>query len=766
MTLSILTVSLTITQFYTLQRVKRAVLSVSGTSGRISAISEMLSIGDIILLSAILITIVYAFWIEIRGKRISADYRRLIESEKGTLAILLLLALASARFYLSPGEIILGDAPCHMSRVYAAAESISSGSWPSWSFYNYCGFPLLRFYAPGFFLITGTISLLTGSPEWSVKVFLFLMHAGSAFPVYFWARATGASRVSSLLSGAVITLSFLHTHTVIWTGSLPISAIFVLYPLILLALEKSFTGGKKRWLMVLALSISLIVLFHHGYAAYGLQLAVLYLMLRWLLSGEGKTGIRPVIRIGLAIISALLMCAFFLLPVLKEGHWVFHQSDGLNLKLSISNLAFWKSLLIWRNVWSGWTIAYIGLSVFAMFLAGSFQVIRNKNGEKPIVALRAALITALIALSWAWGTGRIINLALPFIAILAGFSVTLVSRKRHAGFSLILLLILIVDLGPTTIQAPFRTGRSFIKTGLQNTGESISPERVFIGFHNGSAWAYPHWGYCEGTGIIQPAGFFPQGAPRMINTITATLDNLNSCGDSLNPSVIDQLFLLNISGLTMRTRESYIQPEPLGTQGPEIEPPVAWILPSSPLIFSSRITSAPPDSLTEIQESEPLMMLPENDPKRLAYSRFITDVTNQMYICREKATAEIFFLWPGQIETERDVTGDPPDKDSPVTIRKYDVSLKKATIRFKAESEGWLRASFSWYPSLQIIMDDQKIDYYRSILGACIFRVTEGEHTLELSPKSSSPIPGLSGLILGLMTMGIACRIRNRSDAA
>jgi hypothetical protein len=752
---------LTILQYSTLPRMKEILLSAPGLAGP-GALVDSLTAFDIVLASAAAVIILAAAAAEIRGRTMSRDFALLTGTERGTLAVLTVLAAAAARFYLAAGEFALGDSLIHMSRTWAAAESIASGAWPHWSFYNYCGFPLLTFYSPGFFALTGSLSLLTGSADWTVKAVLFVLHAGSAFPVYYWARALGATRASALLSGAIVPLSFLHTHTVIWTGALPVSAIFLLIPLALLSIERILRGGGGRWAAVLAAATALSVLSHHGYAAYGLQLAALYLALRLALPGKDRPGLREILRVGLAVAAGLLLCAFFLYPVLTQSGRVYPPEGEWMLRPSLPGLAFLRSLLVWRNIWSGWTIAYIGLSVFILFLAGVIRAFAGDLGRIGSNAMRAAAVTALFALFCAAGRGRVINLALPFMALLAGAAVTGGGVKRSARLAFSMLLLVLADLGPTTIQSPFRTDRSFIREGLGRVASAVSPERVLTGYHDGAGWVYPHWRYNDGAGIFQPTGFFTQGAPRMINTVTAVLDELNSGADSLDTALKDELYLLNVAGLVMRTREEFIAPLPDGTSGPPCDPPISWILPSSPLLYSDIAVSGGPDSLTVIQESGVLMDLPGDDPRRRAYRRLVRSKTKEMGIDRENAAAGRIFLWPGQAAPGRGPGGADGGNGSPgVSINRFEASLALAEIDFRTERNGWVRASFSWYPGLRAFLDGEETGITRTLLGACAFRVPSGEHRLVLRPEGPQALPGLAGLILGLAALGAAARIKN-----
>ena len=203
-----------------------------------------------------------------------------------------------------------------------------------------------------------------------------------------------------------------------------------------------------------------------------------------------------------------------------------------------------------------------------------------------------------------------------------------------------------------------------------------------------------------------------------------------------------------------------MEPVPRGAPGPASDPPIAWVLPSSPLVYSAKAVALPPDSLTAIQESGLLMDLPEKDADRAAYRRQMTSVTRNMKIDRGNSSAGTLFLWPGQ--DAAGIPGSVPaaDGEPSILISGYDVSLDRAIIRFVTAEDGWIRASFSWYPSLKATMDGEGTRIYRSILGACLVPVPAGEHTLTLEPGRLDPAPGIAGLFAGLIALIAAIRLR------
>jgi len=172
--------------------------------------------------------------------------------------------------------------------------------------------------------------------------------------------------------------------------------------------------------------------------------------------------------------------------------------------------------------------------------------------------------------------------------------------------------------------------------------------------------------------------------------------------------------------------------------------------------------SGGPDSLTVIQESGVLMDLPGDDPRRLAYRRLVRSKTLEMGIDREAAAAGRSFLWPGQASHRKGAGRAAGEAGAPgVSISRFEASLARVEIDFTTAGDGWIRASFSWYPALRAFLDGGEIDISRTLLGACAFEVPAGAHTLVLRPEGPDLLPGLAGLLLGLAALTVAARIRS-----
>ncbi|MCK4351250.1 MAG: hypothetical protein KAX13_10340, partial [Candidatus Krumholzibacteria bacterium] len=699
---------------------------------------------------------------EVRGRRISAELGRILESESATVVLLAALAVVISRFYLAPGQFALGDALCHTSRVWAAARSLESGHWPSWSFLNYCGFPLLQFYGPLFFVLAGALSNLIGSTQAATKTLIFIFHAGSAFPLYFWSRAIGASRRASLIAAVAYIISFQHTYAVTWGGFLPVSLVYLLFPLLLLGTEKVLSISARRWIFVVAGAMAALILCHQQYAAFSMQLIALYVLVRWILPGTERPGFRQVASVVLSLCAGVLLCALFLVPSLAEKEWVYFPGWLPLLRFGVPSTEFLKKVFVWRNVWSGWNYAYLGITIVVCAILGSWSAWRRNASERADYISRSIVIVAVIAFLSASQVGRLMHVVLPFIALLCGAVMRLDTKASPPRFALFVIALLFLDLGPTTIQSPYRTDREFLRDGLRKAADLINPHRTLLGYTSDYGTHFSAWAYTEDSDLIIPVGSFPQGAPRSLNGVTVMTDALNIHVDSLAAVRLDFLYLWDVAGLVTNRRDRFVPPAVEGLKVRGTDPPIAWLDSASPLVFSKCLAIAEDDSLYDLNQVNLVLKGDHTIPERQSYIRRMALWVTGMGIERSQRQANCIFLANGEgargLELgilNSDMTL--PRLDNPkylsnsitkellifdtsnnnvkmLTINDFRVDLRNVKISYSAATKGYLRLAFSWYPTIRVLVDREPVAPLRSLFGAIIIPTGAGDHTIELSP--------------------------------
>jgi hypothetical protein len=169
--------------------------------------------------------------VQVRGRHLSRLLVDTVDRPRGAWVAAAAVAAIGARYYLDPGLPHQYDAKLHFMRVAETARLLALGEWPDWTFGFYAGYPLLRFEGPLFYWLAGGAAIALGSVAAAIKLVLALAHVGGALAVLALVRECGASRRAAFVAGIATALSFQHTSAVVLNGRLPVSLLYVAFPL-------------------------------------------------------------------------------------------------------------------------------------------------------------------------------------------------------------------------------------------------------------------------------------------------------------------------------------------------------------------------------------------------------------------------------------------------------------------------------------------------------------------------------------------------------
>jgi len=775
-------------QLSTFERIKGILIrdaSVSayslGMSSRLKALLGAVGFFDILLVTLLVAWIIHLVVLEIRSRRISREIAWLLDSDKRTLLLLSLFLITALRFYFTPGTLFLGDSCLHVQRAYLAGRSLAEGKLPFWTFYNYAGYPFLMYYGPLFYILSAATAVILGSLTISVKMWLFIFHFSSAIVIYFWVREIGLSRWGALVSGLAYGLTFQHIHTVVWTGALPVSAIFLFLPLVLLSIEKILGGSLKVWFVILVVSTSALILTHQGYAVYSLQLISLYVVLKLVLT-RCQMGWRRFVVVVAGIGSGILVCSFFLWPVLFRTSGIYYPKELPLLVPAVPGVDFLWKILKWNNMWSGWTIAYIGVSFFLYTLLGSVFAWRKNDPDFSNRTLRSITIVALFAFLSASSGGRVLNLALPFFAVLSSYAGQVAWRRSRPGLFLLVLIVLCIDLGSTTIQSPCRKDWRFISEGMKGVSSRVSPHRVIYGYSSRNGIHFFNWADGRESDMVLLSGFFPQGAPHSLNSITAAIDLLNESQPNVPELARDILYLWDVAGLVAYGRGWFVCPPVEGLEIDDGEPPIAWNLPISPVVFSTSLAVADDDTLNRLDKVPLILEYKENEYERKVYLRHMMGWVRRMNIRRGTGAADLLLVrgvdggravrdsqkieslmklkWSTNLfyDPERDGSWE-VGMDRVIELKEYKVDMYRVVIKYISKLSGYIRIAFSWHPMVRVFVDGKEIEPLSSLFGAIVVPAEKGLHSIELVPirriEVAEIVLFLAGLLIVVITLSI-----------
>ncbi|HCR16049.1 MAG TPA: hypothetical protein DIU35_01080 [Candidatus Latescibacteria bacterium] len=469
-------------QYFTLDkfRVLRPDIRYADLDGFLTIVRQFVPLGlaDRLLLILILVICVYLVDSEFRKGRLTEFFELVFRSETRTLILLGLGGLLLVRFYFAKGDFSWGaDTYLHATYGWIAARSIASGELPIWTNYFCLGTPILQFYGFLFHYLVGVFNLVLGDPFLAIKAVLGVAHVVSGLTAYIFVRQLTASRASGFIAGIAYVLCFWHTQQVLILGRLPLSVFYALLPLPFYFFERIREVRGVTPATLGAFSLGALVLTHPGYGFWATVFIGLYMAVR--LVASRKDGCEISIPLSVVLLAGgVSLSAFQVLPMyLERGetglHSGFYMSDFPSPTL--------KHLLLWSNyrfripnTLDHWYGGYLGISVVFLGIWGisrAWKAIRWSEGRHGVAVVTCFLFSLVLVFCYrflpvgvvqAMAANRYLAFVVFFISALAGIgSAALMKQKSWPSTRVFVLLLtaILLDLGPTTFQHPYRPGK-------------------------------------------------------------------------------------------------------------------------------------------------------------------------------------------------------------------------------------------------------------------------------------------------------------------
>lgn len=238
--------------------------------------------------------------------------------KKLIFASLLLLTVFSFGRMIRPGIYSMQD--FHYFRLVEFDKCIKDLQIPCrWSSDAGLGYgePLFNFYSAGAYVVGEVFHLVGFALTDSLKLAFIFSLIASAVSMYFLAKKLWKSDSAALIS-SILYLYAPYRAVDVWVrGALPEAMAFVLFPLILLTFENWLTKPKRKRLLLFSLTLSLLVLTHNLSV-----ILFLPMLLIWIPYRLYSKKLKLIPQLGIAAFFALLLCAFYILPVIFESRYI------------------------------------------------------------------------------------------------------------------------------------------------------------------------------------------------------------------------------------------------------------------------------------------------------------------------------------------------------------------------------------------------------------------------------------------------------------
>lgn len=760
-------------QFLTLPRLKRFVLEATANDAMSSIQSraldlvfrhwrELVSSDELLIGASIVLGLSYLAYAELSRAALTNLLLRVEASPRSTFAALGLLSLVVTRYYLSPGDVFMGDTEAHTIRSWMVLENLRRFQLPVWSNYWYGGYPIVEHYGPLYFTVTALLTFALGSVHLATKVLLWLTHVASVFVMYLFLREVTRKEFPALVGACAYLLSFHRVHILLYRGDLQLAIVYLLYPAILLVIERFLRTRQRpaRSFLFLAFLLTALILNHHGYAFFGMVFLGVYLLVRLGLAGmEWRERFRLLTFFTLAFVSAALLSAFSLVPFVAGGELVrgMRETPFSILIPSLRAPLVLLEMFRWSPNGGNDNVGYIGLSIAVFALVGLSRAPRDRVG--PALALAAGALTSLFMMrNFIDYNVKNTNFFMFFLAALSAWAplsleplapripiLRTIRRRREGAFpatlTLILVGILLLDLGPTTFHSVFRENYGFKERmyeriraidGNHKVIEHVvlkyvpgaDGERYFEPGNPGIVTAH--------SPIFTPLGRFHEGAAKSFGFDAEMVKNLQRelHRDRISEISFDALLLLGVKYVLFRDRFQYYTPRLEPSPYFRVHEDILELAHASPLVLSKRVVS-----VRDVESYDPMNIIESRryfDAETYSFDErpfreIVEPLIRSMNLDIERGTAEQLIALDdeacGEVADAEDLEGEVLD---------FHADVRSVSIRYRTNIPSFGLLAYSYFPFLEVRIDGRPVDFHRSAMYHVLLSLPPGEHVVTL----------------------------------
>lgn len=288
-----------------------------------------------------------------------------------TLFILLALVAVSFfswRYLLKPGYFSMHD-DMQIMRIFQLDKCLKDGQipcrWVPDLGYSY-GYPLFNYYSPLPYYLGEFFHLLGFPIIDSVKLLFGLGFILSGIFMFFLAREFWGN-LGGFLSAVFYIYAPYHAVDVYVRGAMAEHWGLVWFPLILLAVYKVIREKESKWILLLAASYGFLLLSHNIMSLLFSVVAFVWGVM-WLVLTKNY---KKVVRLGIGVIWALFLAAFFLLPAIFEKKFVHTETMLMGYFNYLAHFVSLRQLFI-KADW-GWGASVYGTEDMMPFMIGTLH---------------------------------------------------------------------------------------------------------------------------------------------------------------------------------------------------------------------------------------------------------------------------------------------------------------------------------------------------------------------------------------------------------
>lgn len=275
--------------------------------------------------------------------------QKLINFLKKNIFVLLILVLTIPTFFKMLPYGMFSTQDFHIFRLVEFDKCVKILQIPCrWSPDAGLGYgePLFNFYGQFTYALGEIYHLLGGSFINSIKFLFIISLAGSAVSMFYLAKNLWKDNYAAFIS-SIIYLYAPYRAVDVWVrGALPEAFSFILFPLIILFIDRYIEKKKLADVLMFTLLLSILIITHNLSLVMFAPLLIVWIVFRLYENKNWKL----TFPITVSFVSSFLMTAFYILPVAFEskfidlqstitGYFDFHNHYVTSTELFIKN--FW-----------------------------------------------------------------------------------------------------------------------------------------------------------------------------------------------------------------------------------------------------------------------------------------------------------------------------------------------------------------------------------------------------------------------------------------
>lgn len=431
-------------------------------------------------------------------------YKYIFKRKINLFYLLILISILPIVSIARTGTYESGDLSLHSKLAMPFYQSLREGNLiPQWAD-KLCGgygcpdyifMYIFPYYVISFFHFIG-FSFID-----SVKLIVATSFVASGIAMYVWAKEE-FGKISAFVSAIFYVFVPYHLVNTHFRVDIAESVSYLFLPLNFLATKKIFEKKSKQWFILQVLFLVLLILSHQAVSLAFFFFIVLYGFLTW---RKSRQKLRTLVYYFTSILSALLLSAFYWLPIIIEKQYVMWGNHAFITFPEIYEFFYspWRYGFLFQGPIGqlSFIIGYIQWIIFAISIFFLFKL-RKHNVLFTFFLLSFATIFFMMQsfskIVWEivpliknfQFTYRLLNLSSFFISAIAGIVVARFNNKRF------IIIICFLAIFPTILNWGNR--RTIPEIGDDYLLNEIAHEKQAFG-----DFTTPKWVNLENVDLLQ-----------------------------------------------------------------------------------------------------------------------------------------------------------------------------------------------------------------------------------------------------------------------